>query len=190
MFMKYVLNEKIISMNVKEIFTIPNCREWIIDIDSDARDKKVLNLQNNICIQTFILFFKDVRYKMYTSGNRGLHIWLDVDDFSPTATNEERSHYANLFNKNHINISKYNVQNDNSFYKCFTDALQSDIIIPHLYEYMKSLSNVTNQSQHLIDVFFPKIDFGVFTSTKRGCRVPLSYNQKGCKYGVEIITKS
>ncbi|ABC74942.1 late expression factor 1 [Neodiprion abietis nucleopolyhedrovirus] len=185
-FLLYVMNMNVECINVREL-SHENCREWIIDIDSDATDDDTLNLQNNVAIKTLQKFYINGNNKMYTSGNRGLHLWLDKEIFSPWTSNNDRIAYAGLMDKNKIDEAQYNLQNHDSFYDCFLQALQHPDIIPHLSKFVANLSKNVNVSKHIIAKLFPKIDYALFTSIHRGCRVPLSYNPKGNKYSIEII---
>ncbi|AAQ99098.1 late expression factor-1 [Neodiprion lecontei nucleopolyhedrovirus] len=185
-FLLYVTNMNVECINVRELIH-ENCREWIIDIDSDATDADTLNLQNNVAIKTLQKFFVNGNNKIYTSGNRGLHVWLDREIFSPWTSNDFRIAYAGLMDKSRIHKTQYNLQNSNSFYDCFLQALRHSDIILHLSKFVSNLPKNVDVSEHVIEKLFPKIDYGLFTSIHRGCRVPLSYNPKGNKYSVQII---
>nr|ADO85488.1 lef-1 [Pieris rapae granulovirus] len=162
---------------------IDGSREWVIDVDHNEQDSRKITLKNMITHATFGAFFEKNCTRILYSGNRGIHIWLNREEFDFKASKLVRSYYYETMLKPPSTIVKTFVQTG-SLNDCFLKAFDNIWIrreITVLYPNIK-LDNVAA----LVKEFFPYVDKQIFVSTKQ-IRAPYSYNTKGKKFNRDHV---
>ncbi|AEB00348.1 lef-1 [Clostera anachoreta granulovirus] len=160
---------------------IDGSREWVIDVDHNEDDPRRIALKNMIAHATLGAFFGNNCTRVMYSGNRGLHIWLNDEQFDLRADKSLRTYYYDNILQPPTKIVKLFVQ-PGSLNDCFLKAFTNTWIrreIASLYPNI-NLDNTTV----LIKEFFPYVDKQVFVSTKQ-IRAPYSYNTKGKAFSTD-----
>ncbi|AKN80799.1 late expression factor 1 [Diatraea saccharalis granulovirus] len=174
------------NMCVQDIhvkMTVDGGREWIIDIDHDEKNPARLMLKNMIAHSTLTRFFGPSCVRVLFSGNRGLHIWLDRNQFDMKACKELREYYYDTLLKKPTRIVKPFVR-EGSLNDCFLKSFDNAWIkreISHLYHDIN-----LNDTAILVKEFFPYVDKQIFVSTKQ-IRAPYSFNTKGNNYSCDHV---
>ena len=179
-------------------------REWIIDVDPIMSKIDCLDLCKEVALRTFYMFYRNAG-KYYLSGNKSIHIWLDVDMFNIHASSSTRSKYVNIlknpFSVEHLEILKgllkstlsveYSLHiNDQpkTFIDCFLKTITCKEVQSKLEQYscLLQMGGISIEEFYVTHLF-PNVDCGVFTSSTRGCRVPGSYHATGEMFSEEYI---
>lgn len=158
-------------------------REWVIDVDHDEIDHDRIVLKNMIAHATLGEFFGPNCARVLYSGNRGLHIWLDHQQFDYKACVNVRKYYYERILVPPTKIVKLFIQ-PGSLNDCFLRTFENAWIrrrIDELYPHI-ALNDTTSLVKH----FFPHVDKQVFTSTKQ-IRAPYSYNTKGGRFSEDHV---
>ncbi|UYE99050.1 MAG: lef-1 [Betabaculovirus sp.] len=175
-FYEYCKQNNVQDIHVKML--VDGSREWVIDVDHDDVDHEKTQLKNMITHATFGTFFAHNCTKILYSGNRGLHVWLDRNEFDIKANKRIRTYYYDTMLTTPTTIIAPFVQ-PGSLHECFIKAFDNMWIrrnINKLYPHIK-LDNMTA----LVKEFYPYVDKQVFVSTKQ-IRAPYSFNTKGNKF--------
>nr|WPN08685.1 lef-1 [Cnaphalocrocis medinalis granulovirus] len=181
-FQKYVWDLQVQDIHVK--YLIDNTsREWIIDVDHADQDPRRVNLKNMIAHATFGPFFGPNITRIVFSGNRGLHIWLNAEEFCMKMTRDIREYYYDMMLKPPTIISNIMIK-PNSLYHHFLQSFNNLWIKREIVSLYPDIN--FNDTQKLIMEFFPYVDRQVFVSTKQ-IRAPYSYNSKGKKFSCDHV---
>ncbi|UXX41868.1 lef-1 [Psilogramma increta granulovirus] len=160
---------------------VDNSREWVIDVDHDDIDYEKIQLKNMITHATLKSFFAHNCSKIVYSGNRGLHVWLNRNEFDIKASKRIRTYYYDsMLIKPKTIIAPF--IHPGSLHECFLKAFDNMWIrrnINKFYSHIK-LDNTTA----LVKEFYPYVDKQVFVSTNQ-IRAPYSYNTKGNKFSCD-----
>ncbi|APO13945.1 LEF-1 [Plodia interpunctella granulovirus] len=170
-----------VDMHVKAV--VDGGREWIIDVDHDETDRRKIALKNMISHATFEAFFGPNIVRVMFSGNRGLHVWLDHEEFDYRAEKRVRTYYYDAVLAKPARLIAILAQ-PGSFNTCFLRAFENEWIqreIAALYPDIKP-----NDAQALLKEFFPNVDKQVFTTNKQ-IRAPYSFHSKGQKYNTDHV---
>ncbi|AAQ21661.1 lef-1 [Cryptophlebia leucotreta granulovirus] len=181
-FEKYVRSIDAQDIHVKML--VDGSREWVIDVDHDTNDEKLVALKNMITHATFSSFFGDNCTKILYSGNRGLHIWLDHLEFDLKMDRDIRNYYFESVlkppSKNSIGI----FTQKGSLNECFIKSFENEWIIREIKAVCPNIN--LNDKISLVKEFFPYVDKQVFVSTKQ-IRAPYSFNSKGNKFNCDHV---
>ncbi|ABC61189.1 LEF-1 [Choristoneura occidentalis granulovirus] len=178
-FEKFVRSHNVQDIHVKML--IDGSREWVIDVDHNDNDERCIKLKNMISHCVFGKFFGHNCDRIMYSGNRGLHIWLNHNDFDMRADKYLRTYYYDDM----LQVPKIIVKpfvEPHSLHECFLDVFNNLWIkreIEAIYPNIK-IDNLTA----LVKEFYPYVDKQVFVSTKQ-IRAPYSYNTKGKKFNCD-----
>nr|AMQ35665.1 PxGV-Corf53 protein [Plutella xylostella granulovirus]AMQ35782.1 PxGV-Korf53 protein [Plutella xylostella granulovirus]AMQ36016.1 PxGV-Torf53 protein [Plutella xylostella granulovirus] len=181
-FYNFVCGLQAKDIHVKQ--TIMGGREWIIDVDHSDTESEIIELKNVIAHCFFKNFFGNSCTKIMFSGNRGLHVWLNSDDFDMDTSAKKRLYYLKCVFQKLPKRLNYNLLRDKSIGKHFFNVFENEYVkrqIAKLYPNIK-MSN----KDALLKEFFPNVDAQVFGSKKQ-IRAPYSYNSKGDKYSTDHI---
>ncbi|AAP85699.1 lef-1 [Adoxophyes orana granulovirus] len=164
---------------------VDGAREWVIDVDHDENDFEKIKLKNMIAHATFSYFFGDNCTRIMYTGNRGLHIWLDEEQFDMRAVYELRMfYYENILKVTNFNIPR-NLYQNRSMGDCFFRSVQNNKWIVRQIKNLYPHLNCDNHAA-LLKEFYPHVDKQVFVSNKQ-IRAPYSYNSKGKRFSNDHI---
>lgn len=163
-----------------------NDRDWIIDIDpnksmfiySNIENSILLNLYNTIAAYAFKEFF-GINCKVFHSGNRGVHVWLNPKIYKLDASSALRSNILK-----HFSLRFINMEYKNTFYTKYLTVL--NFYEDEIKKFCKR-NKIPIDKSWMIHTFFPNIDQNVFKNANHIIRCQFSFNSKGGFYSAEII---
>ncbi|ABY65858.1 late expression factor 1 [Orgyia leucostigma nucleopolyhedrovirus] len=176
-FYKYLVQNNVSDVHVK---ALPNNggREWVVDVDFKEDNKQLLEVKILVAQQTFINFFGDNVARIMHSGNRGVHVWLKINNFRMSADKQLRRKYYKAFIKPKVIDLQKIVPG--SFIYCVKSALECQEInakVKQVYD--------KNCVQEQLNDFWPAVDEHVFCNLNQ-IRAPFSFNYKGKKFSSQL----
>ncbi|AAM70264.1 late expression factor 1 [Phthorimaea operculella granulovirus] len=175
-FRNYVKQNGVVEIHVKQ--TIDNGREWVIDVDHKDTDPRIVELKNMISHATFEKFFGENCVRIMFSGNRGLHIWLDHNQFDYRACKNVREYYYDTVLKPPDVIIREFV-NKGSLHDCFLRSFENEWIVRTICTLFPNIK--MDDTSALIKNFYPNVDRQVFVTLKQ-IRAPYSFHPKSKRF--------
>nr|UYX49697.1 LEF-1 [Darna trima granulovirus] len=179
-FENYVRSVQAQDIHVKTI--VDGTREWVIDVDHNETDYDRIKLKNMIAHAMFSRFYAHNCTRILYSGNRGLHIWLNTQDFDRKASKEVRSNYYKSMFPKDINKNNSMFVQEHSLNDCFNKTFDNVWIRREITRLYPNIN--LDDANELITEFYPNVDEHIFISLKQ-IRAPYSYNSKGKKYSCD-----
>ncbi|UOQ18893.1 LEF-1 [Olene mendosa nucleopolyhedrovirus] len=155
-------------------------REWVLDVDFEAdTEPELLDLKIRVACRTFAAFFGNNVARILHSGNRGVHVWLKLNEFRPSADKSLRErHYKAFVKPTTVDLTQIAA---GSFIGCLRAALRS----PEIKAAVARHFAAPIDEARLILELWPPVDKHVFCNRTQ-IRAPFSYNYKGKKHQREL----
>ncbi|AUF81655.1 late expression factor 1 [Malacosoma neustria nucleopolyhedrovirus] len=158
-------------------------REWVIDVDFDKNIcAQLLDLKIAVANVTFLNFFgSDNVARIMHSGNRGLHVWLKINKFRMSASQQHREKYFKTFIAPCGAIDLADIRPGS-----FIDALNRAIDDKNIEPMIRRYYNAKTDRQAIIKSLWPLVDRQVFCHVTHQIRAPFSYNFKGQNFSHQL----
>ncbi|AKR17330.1 LEF-1 [Urbanus proteus nucleopolyhedrovirus] len=198
-FYYYIIIKKIKEVHAKPIVDNGG-REWVIDVDFDESCDTLLQIKIDIACQVFKNFFKQNVSKIMHTGNRGIHVWLRIDEFRLSADKILRTRYYQIFKRPKVIVLRSVPKN--SFMSCVVEAIASKSIDERIKNLMTntslnctkcltkqiycSIDKTSNSMEKLVYLLWPLVDEHIFCNINSQIRMPFSFNCKSKKFSTQI----